>query len=157
MVDTQNAKEELVFKSCLLLVLHIKDLITHEKRTGKRIGYHSRIFQHFLHPEKKFVLLGESRKINENKDSDHHPEHIVPCAYMIKELERLLKEEKYSDECLARALQKHWKIVHITREEAKRLDTDLKLKDKMPDGWDFMESCSEARLKKARIEIVPVD
>ena len=56
---------------------------------------------------------------------------------MMYELERLIKEGKHSDEELARALQKNWKVADLTEEETQKLNVELKLKSTMPEGWDF--------------------
>ena len=39
-----DEKNKLIFQTCLLLVGHITNLVEHEKSTGIRIGYHSRIY-----------------------------------------------------------------------------------------------------------------
>ena len=64
---------------------------------------------------------------------------------------------EYSDEELATALQKNWKVARITLEEAKYLDAKLGagLKNKMPDGWDFMVGRPEERLEVAGIKLLP--
>lgn len=148
-------KEDLVYKTCLLVVQHIKDLIAYEQTTGIRLGYHSRLFQHLLHPEEDFILLGYSKKLLQDEQALRHPEHIVPCSYMIWELERLIRERNYPDDELAQALQKNWKIAYITKDESYFLDgkEGLNLKSTMPEGWDFMTDNPEARLKLANIEL----
>jgi identified by metaGeneAnnotator len=76
---------------------------------------------------------------------------------MIDELDKLIKRNEYSDEELATALQKNWKVARITLEEAKYLDAKLGagLKNKMPDGWDFMVGRPEERLEVAGIKLLP--
>lgn len=148
-------RDELLYKTCLLLVQHYKNLVEHHKNNGERMGYHTRLFKHILHPEEAFCYLGRSEKVDLNDNpQDSYPEHVVPCSYMIYELERLIKECKYSDKELAEALQKNWKIARITHEEAYKLDTELKLKTKMPEGWDFMTGDPKARLEQAGIKLV---
>lgn len=153
MSNIDSYKEDVVFKTCLLLIKHFKNLIEYQQKTNQiRVGYNSRIFQHMLHREQHFVVLGNSEKLSEGVPS--HPEHVVPCAYMIDELDRLIKEGKYSDEELARALQKNWKLAYITKDEADHLDFGLKLKSRMPPEWDFMTGRPEDRLDLAGIKLV---
>jgi len=95
--------------------------------------------------------LGQSEKVTqENK----YLEHVVPCGYMMYELERLIKEGKHSDEELARALQKNWKVADLTEEETQKLNVELKLKSTMPEGWDFMTGNPEDRLTQAGIKLI---
>ncbi|OSI15493.1 hypothetical protein [Neisseria dumasiana] len=155
MENFDQHKTEVVFKTCLLLVRHFKNLIEYQQNTNQiRVGYNSRIFQHMLHRENHFVTLGNSEKLSDGVPA--HPEHVVPCAYMIDELDRLIKEGRHSDEELARALQKNWKIAYITKDEARYLDFGLKLKSRMPQGWDFMTGRPEERLEAAGIKLVQV-
>ena len=65
------------------------------------------------------------------------------------------KLKRYTQEELAHALQKNWKVAHITKEEAKFMDFNLKLKSTMPKGWDFMTGRPETRLEAAGIRLIP--
>ena len=49
-------RDELLYKTCLLLVQHYKNLVEHHKNNGERMGYHTRLFQHILHPEEAFCI-----------------------------------------------------------------------------------------------------
>ena len=149
----QNEKNELVFQTCLLLVRYFTNLVEYEKSTGTRIGYHSRIFDPLLHPQEQFIFLGKSEKLLDGVQS--RIEHVVPCAYMIEKLEGLINENKYTQEELAHALQKNWKVAHITKEEADFMDFDLKLKSTMSEDWDFMTGRPEIRLESAGIKLIP--
>jgi hypothetical protein len=106
-----------------------------------------------LHPECEFVFAGISTKVG--TDTPTHPEHVVPCAMLVTECQRLIKEGKCSNQEIARLLQKHWRVAIITKDEQKRLDSDLKLKSKMPPGWRFENGDTFARLTIAKIELVP--
>ena len=107
---------------------------------------------------KKILLCfwGESEKAAATTDRCRL-EHVVPCSYMIDELDKLIKQKDYSDEELATALQKNWKVARITLEEAGYLDakSGAGLKSKMPDGWDFMVGRPEERLEVAGIKLLP--
>ena len=148
-----DEKNKLIFQTCLLLVGHITNLVEHEKSTGIRIGYHSRIFDALLHPQEHFISLGKSERLLDGVQG--RIEHVVPCAYIIEKLEELIKEQKYTQEELAHALQKNWKVAHITKEEADFMDFDLKLKSTMPKDWDFMTGRPEIRLEAAGIRLIP--
>lgn len=148
----QNAKEILVFKTCLLIVDHISHLIEYEENTQIKSGYNSRFFEYLLHHEEDFVYLGKS--VNLSEGMPVHREHIVPCAYMMWELEKLIRKDQYSREELACALQKNWKIARITKKEASYLDYELSLKSTMPVNWDFMTGDPEVRLKEAGIRLI---
>ena len=84
-----DEKNKLIFQTCLLLVGHITNLVEHEKSTGIRIGYHSRIFDALLHPQEHFISLGKSERLLDGVQG--RIEHVVPCAYIIEKLEELIK------------------------------------------------------------------
>lgn len=104
-----------------------------------------------LHPEKEFVLIGTS--IEAAQEKIPYPEHVVPCAVLISECRRLILEN-FADAHIAELLQKHWKIAHITKEQAKKLDTELRLKSVMPADWNFETGNTLARLEKAEIHLM---
>jgi hypothetical protein len=143
---TAATESNIVLKTCELIVAHFKNLL--ELNT---YGFNSRIFEHMLHPEQKFVFAGTSTSVRE--DTPTHPEHVVPCAMMITECKRMLEEQRQSQTEVARLLAKHWKVAIITKEEQRRLDFDLGLKSSMPAGWTFEEGDTFARLNVAGISL----
>ncbi|MDP1969917.1 MAG: hypothetical protein Q8K42_03155, partial [Methylobacter sp.] len=111
---SHNSKEELVYRTCVLLVQHFRNLL--EARVGGfNCGFNSRIFQHMLHWEFDFVGIGQSAEVT--NESGFHPEHIVPCAVLISETCRLIEGKVLNDTEIAKLLQKHWKIARITKEQ----------------------------------------
>ena len=82
-----------------------------------------------------------------------HREHVVPCGLLIK-LSFVMFEQGRSIPEVAQFLEAHLKIADITREEARRMDFDLGLKEKMPDGWKLGDDVM-ARLVSAGITLVP--
>lgn len=142
-------KAESVERASLHLVRHFSDCL---ERGGE--GLHSRVFSYFLHPEENFVGAGQSERVLAGDPS--HPEHAVPCAYMIEEACRLLKEGR-PERDISSMLAKHWKIVRLAKSEASHLDSKdgLNIKDTMPPGWRFEEGDTFARIAKLDIEIVP--
>lgn len=147
MISTKITTEEVHFRACKALVSLFRDQVEADTEC-----IHTRIFNYVLHPEQRYVQYGHSEAVKEGVKT--HPEHAVPCALMIRECFSLIKEGKYSDDEIARFLQKHWKIVTITKEEAKRLDSELRLKSTMPEGWHLDSDDTFARFKQANIKIV---
>ena len=68
-------KDEIIYKTSLLLVQHFKQCL----EDGR--GTHSRIFNFILHPEENYVLAGQSQAVVDG--AKKHPEHVVPCAVLI--------------------------------------------------------------------------
>ncbi len=144
-----DQKEELVYQTCLVIVQHFRNLL--EANIG---GFHSRIFQHMLHREFDFVGIGQSKEVTEKTGS--HPEHVVPCAVLIKETCRVIKDNKLKDIEIAKLLQKHWKIARITKGQANKIDFELGYKSSMPRDWSFETGDTLARLKLVNIELIGI-
>lgn len=134
----------IVQKTCCLLISHFRNLVEHGG-----FGFHTRLFSHMLHPEHRFVFAGESQAVTEG--TSRHPEHVVPCAKLITECQRLIREGSLSDEEIASLLSKHWKVATITKEEQRLLDYELGLKSDMPSGWRFEDGDTFARFSLAGI------
>lgn len=139
--------DEILESACNALVGLFRDQV----QSGRNC-VHSRIFNYVLHPEANYVGCGRSISLSEEEKA--HPEHIVPCSVLVGESFRLIKEGVRSDEEIAGMLQRHWKIAQITKAEARFLDSDLKLKSKMPSGWRFEDGDTFARLDAAGITLV---
>lgn len=148
MASSKFSKDEILFRACKLLVMHFKNNI----EEGREV-MHTRIFNYFLHPEEMFVYYGASQAVTSN--TKNHIEHAVPCAVLINESFRIIKENSLQDEELANLLKKHWKIVKITKSESQKLDFELGLKSTMPESWSFEAGNTFERFKKAKIDIVP--
>jgi hypothetical protein len=138
------SRNEVLYRACLALIGLFRDQIDAQLEC-----VHTRIFNYVLHPESCFVHCGVS--LEAKSGSSTHPEHVVPCAVLINECFRLIKEGNLSDEQIARLLQKHWKIVTISKAESKRLDSELGLKSRMPGNWRFEDGDTFARLAEAGI------
>jgi len=78
----------------------------------------------------KLVEVGRSKK------GGSYYEHVVPLALLRDRYLQMFEEGKNIEE-VAEFLRRHVKIVRITREEQQRLDHELGLKTRMPDGWLF--------------------
>jgi len=147
-----NNEKDIVFETCKLIIRHYRNLIEYNPQPPYH-GFNTRLFSHMLHPEARFVHLGQSDKVG--PETPTHPEHVVPCAVLNTESQRLILENKLSDDEIASLLQKHWKVATITKKEAEYLDGELKLKSVMPEGWDFESGDTLARLRTAKINLVP--
>jgi hypothetical protein len=150
---TKFSKQEIVYRACKTVVQHIKNHIEEE-----RGGIHSRLFSHILHPEREFVCVGKSAEVLAG--AAVHPEHLVPCIVLIREVRKLLLKKRLADEEIAKLLQKHWKIALISKEQAKYIDFELGYRSTMPDGWcfetgDTFERLTAARISLARMEAPP--
>ncbi|AKX51083.1 hypothetical protein AKN89_06110 [Thiopseudomonas alkaliphila] len=126
-------------------------------RSRIELGYdtlHSRIFEVLLHPEAEFICAGQSKEVANGLPK--HKEHVVPCAVLRDETYRLIKQGRSNHE-IAKLLSKHWKVIFITKDQAYILDSKqhLNLKHRMPEGWDFDSDDTFARIKLAKIELVP--
>jgi hypothetical protein len=144
-MSTGNAG--IVQKTCHLLVCHFRNLLEYGD-----FGFHTRLFSHMLHPEHRFVFAGRSQAVT--NDTPTHPEHVVPCATLITECQRLISEGALSDEEIAALLHKHWKVAAITKKEQQRLDYAHGFKSKMPPGWRFEDGDTFARFAVAGIVLV---
>lgn len=148
---SKNGDPDVVYETCLLLVTHFRNLIQLNKNG---FGFNTRIFSHMLHPEKEFVYAGQSEKVT--TETPTHPEHVVPCAMLVTECQRLIRAGNHSDEAIAVLLQKHWKVATLTKEEQKILDSKFKLgyKSNMPANWTFETGNTFARFEEAKIVLV---
>lgn len=146
-------KEKEVLKASLHLVRHFKDCLEREEK-GLPKGFNSRIFNFMLHPEADFVGIGRSQAVIDGEPV--HPEHVVPCAKMIEECCRLIKNNMAEID-IATLLSKHWKIAYISKSQAAYIDYDLGWKDKMPAGWRFEDGETYERLNRAGIYLLPLD
>ena len=105
-------------------------------------GTHSRLLE-MLVPD-SYVTVGVSHNGGEWR------EHLVPLSRIRDECHRLF-EEGLGVESAASFIERHMKVAYITRDERERLDFELGLKSKMPEGWtpgDYM-----ARLAAAGINL----
>src|SRR5437763_484732 len=100
---------------------------------------HTRYLDWLVHEE--IVFAGIS------KNGRGRREHVVPLKVIYDRCEAMFDAGAAVDE-VAAFIGKHLCVVHITEEEAQRLDRVLGLKQRMPDGWKFGDDVF-ARLKAA--------
>lgn len=139
--------DDILLRACKVLVQNFANQV----EEGREV-VHTRIFNFFLHPEGRYVYYGSSASAT--AETKNHREHAVPCAILIRECFRLIREEKLGHDQIARLLKKHWKIVKITKEESKNIDSELGYRSTMPDGWSFEEGDTFERFKLAEIELI---
>lgn len=143
-------KSELIQTACERLIYHFAMLNQCEETGG--YGFHTRIFSHYLHPEARFVYAGKSRDIEVG--APQRLEHVVPCAVLISESNRLISEGKLPQSEIAKLLAKHWKVAHISKREQQRMDYEQGMKSQMPQGWTFEDGDTMARLDQAGISLL---
>lgn len=107
-------------------------------------GIHTRILDWLIPDE--YVFIGSS-----TMDANYR-EHVVPCVIIIDHCISLF-EINTSLEEVANEIRRLLKIAKITREEAAKIDKELKLKTRMPNGWDVWTGSVLARLEVANIAI----
>ena len=78
-----------------------------------------------------------------------HGEHVIPLSMVFKRWLELI-DEGVSAEEQREFLEHHLEVVWITVAEQQKLDRELKLKSKMPEGWTWNDSIY-ARLNHADI------
>lgn len=79
-------------------------------------------------------------------------EHVVPCSYLASKCVQVFLDGGTVTQ-VAELLDRYLKIVHISLEERQHLDFELKLRNRMPDGWHFGIHDAFARLTVANIAI----
>ncbi len=78
----------------------------------------------------KQIIKGES------KDSASYREHVVPCILIIEHAIAMVVEGSSVEE-IANFIKKHLVIIKIDKNQADKINNQLKLKDKMPKGWNW--------------------
>lgn len=105
---------------------------------------HSRLFDTLVHEQ--LILIGKSKK------GGGHKEHLVPCVF-IRDLAFEMYHKNKSTEDVAKMIGRLLRIAHITREEARMIDHEKKLKTTMPENWDIETGSIMARLEAGNIDL----
>lgn len=145
MIDTTRfSREELLHRSTLR-VAHVIRGMWEENRSS-----HSRLVDSPLIDD-ELVTIGRS-----TSDGTKRREHVIPCVMIVRACHEMLSREA-SDEDIAAFIRQHLKIIHVTHEEARRLDSvnALGLRQSMPENWQFGDD-PYARLQAAGIEWEPI-
>ena len=95
-----------------------------------------------------FVIVGESIA---GRD---HREHVIPRNIICYRCHEMYNNGATIDE-VATFIRKNLKIVYISREEQRRLDSgnELNLRQRMPAGWTFETGDTYERLNVAGVKI----
>ena len=138
---TNFTREERLHRASLR-VAHVMRGMWEEKGAS-----HSRLLEPPLIDD-ELVTIGRSRACGDKL----HREHVIPCILIVRECHRLLAAGR-DDEEIAAFIREHVKIVHISSDEARRLDrvSELGLKQRMPEGWRFGDD-PFARFEAAGVE-----
>lgn len=94
------------------------------------------------------IIAGYSTK----GSADSYREHLVPCIMIHNKAIAMLHDEGKSIADVAKMIEENLIIVRISNEEQELLDSTLKLRTTMPEGWEFGDS-PYARLNKANIQL----
>ncbi|MBL0947065.1 hypothetical protein [Brevundimonas sp.] len=100
----------------------------------------------------ELVTIGRSTSIGAKQR-----EHVIPCVMIVRACHEMLTRDA-SDEDIAAFISQHLKIVHVTPEEARRLDSvnAVGMRQSMPANWQFGDD-PYARLRAAGIEWEPIE
>lgn len=111
----------------------------------------TRLLESFFLPD-AYTVVGRSHSV----EVGGRREHVIPRLVIVAECHRML-ERGASDAELAAFLRDHVKIVLVSEDERRRLDSrdQLRLRQCMPDGWAFADD-PFARLVAADIQWSPV-
>jgi len=86
------SREQIVLRASEVIVRIVRNHV--EENRG---GFHTRLFEHVLHPERHFVCIGKSQEAALIPESEVHPEHVVPCLELFMQVKRLVQENKIPD------------------------------------------------------------
>lgn len=149
LLSTQPFIPEQKMKRAFLRIAHV---LYEHKEEG--IGTHSRLFDILLNHMKEDLIVGDSEAaLVLPRSGRPEQEHVVPCAFIIDKCHEKF-EQKKSDQEVAEYIEANLKIVLITQEERKGLDSLPGLKNKMPPGWKDGDDIM-ARLHRAGISFKP--
>lgn len=123
----EEKREEAFLRAANALFSHWK-ISNEEEKKSCECETHTRLFDLLI--SDKYIIKGESIKGNEYR------EHIVPNSLIITHSYEMFNNG-YLVRDVAKMIEKNLVIIRISKEEQKKLDVELKLKTKMPDGWEF--------------------
>ena len=108
------------------------------RRASTRI-FDTLVFDHFIY-------------VGKSKNGGGHREHLVPCVYL-RDLAFEMFWAGKTVQDVADMIGRLLRVAQITPEERKRVDFELKLKTKMPEGWHPETGSVFARLEAGRIQL----
>ncbi|NEX60049.1 DNA translocase FtsK [Noviherbaspirillum galbum] len=118
---------------------------------GTAISNDSRVPDYFI--PAAWIAMGQSEAHAAQVDGGTHPEHVVPCAFILKNCVDLFEQEWSVDE-VAWLLQRMLGVVNITFDERDALDNgENNLKFTMPSNWHPLTGCVYARLHDKNIDL----
>ena len=103
---------------------------------------HTRLFETMI-PD-AFVVCGTS------KQGSHWREHAVPCAELRSRAYSMF-DKGGSIEEVSIFLREHLKIYRISRDERRKLDIELGLKTRMPEGWEPGDHFARLRIAGVKL------
>ena len=106
---------------------------------------HSRIFDTLV--SDRHIYEGTSQ------NGSGHREHLVPCAYLRDLAFQMFWQGKNIAD-VAKMIGRLLRVASITREEARKIDFELRLKIAMPAGWDPENGSVFARIEAGGVVLV---
>lgn len=103
-------------------------------------GAHTRLFEKLI--DEGYIVVGTSIR------GGAYREHVVPFKVLRDRCNEYFDKGRRAED-VAPFIETHLKVAFITMDERDRLDFELGLRDRMPDGWQ--EGDVMARLRMAGI------
>lgn len=139
-IDKSRYSENLNLESAKKIAILINNGLGHLLRKTAR---------EVLYADCQDLNITKGRSIN-YKEETKYREHVVPCIKIV-ERAAILTAEGFTVEEVANFIRTHLVIILITREEAKYIDIDLGLRDRMPENWSWGDNIF-ARLDEGNIK-----
>ncbi len=139
---TEKELRKRAFERAAWVLRHFWEEQKEDFERGVKPSVHTRLFDTLIHHS--LIYHGESEA------GTGHKEHLVPCVLLRDQAFSMYHQGKTTEE-VAAMLERFLRVAHISPEEAKRLDHELKLKVTMPADWNFENGSVSRRLEEARI------
>lgn len=107
---------------------------------------HTRIAQYYVRDK----VVPQNLRLS----ADQHPEHVVPCA-VLRDTAATAFEAGASVRDVADWIERRMLVVWIAKSDARRLDCELDLKDRMSPQWNTSIGCPYERLHIGCITFTP--
>lgn len=139
-MKSKFTKQELLKRACFRAAFLIHG-------RWEETGFSDTAYLDYLIVRDELVHVGNSLKGTECR------EHVVPRVLICYEAHSMFADGATVED-VAKFIERHLKIVRISRPERKYLDgsAGMNLKEKMPSGWAFNRDSIYARLDAAGIE-----
>lgn len=134
------------FERAASVLKHFWDEQKNDVKQKARVS--TRIFDHLISVD--HIRIGKSIR------GGGHREHLVPCVKLRDRAFEMFWTNK-TEKDVAEMLERFLRVADIHPSEAHHIDYELKLKQKMPEGWNFETGSVMARLEACGIKLITVD